>query len=53
VKVKAPGRRLLTTQFYFPDEQRNDSDDLFRRELVMRVAAAEEALHASFDVVLA
>jgi protocatechuate 3,4-dioxygenase beta subunit len=52
VKVKAPGKALLTTQFYFPGEKRNESDDLFRRELVMRVASAEQTLRASFDVVL-
>ena len=53
VKVKAPRRALLTTQFYFPDEGRNGSDELFRRELVMRVSAAGDGLSASFDVVLA
>ena len=53
VKVKAPGKRLLTTQFYFPDEARNAADDLFRRELLLRVSPVAEALQASFDVVLA
>jgi protocatechuate 3,4-dioxygenase beta subunit len=53
VKVKAPGKALLTTQFYFPDEKRNGSDDLFRRELLMRVSASGDVLGASFDVVLA
>jgi protocatechuate 3,4-dioxygenase beta subunit len=43
----------LTTQFYFPDEKRNRSDGLFRRELVMQVAETEDALLARFDVVLA
>jgi protocatechuate 3,4-dioxygenase beta subunit len=53
VKVKAPGKRLLTTQFYFPDEPRNKSDDLFRRELLLRVAVNGNALNAGFDVILA
>ena len=53
VKVQAPGRSVLTTQFYFPNEDRNDADDLFRRELVMQVATTKDALLASFDVVLA
>jgi protocatechuate 3,4-dioxygenase beta subunit len=53
VKVKGPGKALLTTQFYFPDEKRNGSDDLFRRELLMRVSASGDVLGASFDVVLA
>ena len=33
-----PGRQLLTTQLYFPDEPLNRRDELFRRELLMRVA---------------
>jgi protocatechuate 3,4-dioxygenase beta subunit len=52
VKVQAPGRSVLTTQFYFPGEPRNKADGLFRRELVMRVAEAEDGLAARFDVVL-
>jgi protocatechuate 3,4-dioxygenase beta subunit len=53
VKVQAPKRPVLTTQFYFPDEPRNRSDDLFDGKLVMQVAAADDALRARFDVVLA
>jgi protocatechuate 3,4-dioxygenase beta subunit len=53
VKVQAPRRPVLTTQFYFPDEPGNSRDDLFDGKLVMRVAAAEEMLDARFDVVLA
>jgi protocatechuate 3,4-dioxygenase beta subunit len=53
VKVQAPSRPLLTTQFYFPDEERNRADAFFHRELVMQVAAADDALRARFDVVLA
>jgi protocatechuate 3,4-dioxygenase beta subunit len=53
VKVQAPARPVLTTQFYFPDEPLNRRDDFFHRELVMQVAAAEDALRARFDVVLA
>ena len=52
-KVQAPGGRLLTTQFYFPGEPRNASDDFFHPELVMQVAAADNGLRARFDVVLA
>jgi protocatechuate 3,4-dioxygenase beta subunit len=53
VKIQAPGEsRLLTTQFYFPNERRNRSDGLFRRELVMQIAEAGETLSARFDVVL-
>src|SRR5262249_23009558 len=54
VKVQAPGERPgLTTQFYFPDESRNRSDGLFRRELVMQASEAKDALVVRFDVVLA
>jgi protocatechuate 3,4-dioxygenase beta subunit len=53
VKIQAPGQSsVLTTQFYFPEERRNRSDGLFRRELVMQIAQAENALLARFDVVL-
>jgi protocatechuate 3,4-dioxygenase beta subunit len=52
VKVQAPGRPVLTTQFYFPREARNERDPLFRRELLLRVASAGDGLAARFDVVL-
>jgi protocatechuate 3,4-dioxygenase beta subunit len=53
VKIQAPGEsRVLTTQFYFPNERRNRSDGLFRRDLVMQIAEAGETLSARFDVVL-
>ena len=53
VKVQAPGKAVLTTQFYFPDEERNRSDDLFRNELLMRISTSGEAMLARFDVILA
>jgi protocatechuate 3,4-dioxygenase beta subunit len=53
VKVQAPNRPVLTTQFYFPDEKANLADEFFHSELVMEVAAADDALRARFDVVLA
>ena len=52
VKVQAPEQRLLTTQLYFPDEPMNRRDGLFRRELVMRMAEAGDALSVGFDFVL-
>jgi protocatechuate 3,4-dioxygenase beta subunit len=53
VKIQAPGQAsALTTQFYFPEERRNRSDGLFRRELVMQIARADDTLLARFDVVL-
>jgi protocatechuate 3,4-dioxygenase beta subunit len=54
VKVQAAAESpVLTTQLYFPDEPRNQEDDLFRPELTMQVAASDDALRARFDLVLA
>ena len=53
MKLQAPNKPVLTTQFYFPDEKENRTDDFFHSELVMQVAAADDALRARFDVVLA
>lgn len=52
MKVQAPGRPILTTQLYFPDEPGNRRDFLFRPELVMRMAEAGDGLAARFDFVL-
>jgi protocatechuate 3,4-dioxygenase beta subunit len=52
VKVQAPGRPLLTTQIYFPDEPRNRTDGLYRRALTMRVARADDRMLGRFDFVL-
>jgi protocatechuate 3,4-dioxygenase beta subunit len=51
-KVQAPGSRLLTTQLYFPNEPANVRDGLFKRELLMRVADADDGLTGRFDFVL-
>jgi len=52
VKVQAPGKPVLTTQLYFPDEPGNARDGLFRPELAMRMTHAEDGLQAHFDIVL-
>ena len=52
VKVQAPGRPVLTTQLYFPNEAENRRDRIFRQDLVMRVAEAGDALAARFDFVV-
>jgi protocatechuate 3,4-dioxygenase beta subunit len=52
VKVQAPQQSVLTTQLYFPNEPTNRRDGLFRRELLMRMAEAGDALSARFDFVL-
>src|SRR5215471_21614268 len=38
VKVQAPGKRILTTQLYFPGDPGNPQDGLWRRGLEMRIA---------------
>jgi protocatechuate 3,4-dioxygenase beta subunit len=52
VKVQPPGGRLLTTQLYFPGEQQNRSDGLFRRALLMRTAKNAGWLAGRFDFVV-
>jgi len=52
VKVQPKGGRILTTQLYFPGEQANRSDGLFRRELLMRTAKNQGWLAGRFDFVL-
>jgi protocatechuate 3,4-dioxygenase beta subunit len=52
VKVQAPGRPVLTTQLYFPGEPLNRTDGLYRRELDMRLAQADDRLLGRFDFVL-
>jgi protocatechuate 3,4-dioxygenase beta subunit len=49
VKVQAPGKRILTTQLYFPGEAGNQRDFLYREDLTLRRA---ERGHASFDFVV-
>jgi protocatechuate 3,4-dioxygenase beta subunit len=49
VKVQAPGKRVLTTQLYFPGDPGNQRDFLYRPELEMKKAGAEEA---SFDFIV-
>ncbi len=55
VKVQAPGRPVLTTQLYLPDEPGNSRDGSFNPQLVLReVQRAEDgSLSATFTFVLA
>jgi protocatechuate 3,4-dioxygenase beta subunit len=48
VKVQAPGKRILTTQMYFPGDPGNRRDGLYRPELEMKKAGSD----ASFDFVV-
>jgi len=55
VKVQAPGRRLLTTQLYFPGEPGNRRDGLYRQDLEMRMAARVDEKRAGegrFDFIV-
>lgn len=52
VKVQAPGRRILTTQLYFPNEPRNARDFGWRPELEMRIERREGSRHAVFSFVV-
>ena len=52
VKVAPPAGRLLTTQLYFPGEERNRRDGLFRSALLMRTARNQGWLAGRFDFVL-
>ena len=48
VKVQAPGKRLLTTQLYFPNDPGNARDGLFTPALEMKLAKSQGA----FDFVV-
>ncbi|WP_078628225.1 carbohydrate-binding protein [Streptomyces sp. NRRL F-2664] len=52
VKVQAPGRPVLTTQLYFPNEPRNATDSIFDPRLLMAVRDAGSGREAAFDFVL-
>jgi protocatechuate 3,4-dioxygenase beta subunit len=53
VKVQPRGGSVLTTQLYFPGEEKNRSDGLFRKALLVRTAKNEGWLAGRFDFVLA
>jgi protocatechuate 3,4-dioxygenase beta subunit len=52
VKVQPRGGRVLTTQLYFPGEQQNRSDGLFRKSLLVRTAKNAGWLAGRFDFVV-
>jgi protocatechuate 3,4-dioxygenase beta subunit len=49
VKVQPPGRRVLTTQLYFPNDPGNRRDGLYRPELEIRT---DKAGQGAFDFVV-
>ena len=52
VKVQAPDRPVLTTQLYFPGEEKNATDFLFRPDLLMVLSQSATGRHGRFDFVL-
>lgn len=54
VKVQAPGKSILTTQLYFPDEVKNSTDGIYDPRLLMkRVSAPTDGpVQATFDFVI-
>ncbi|MFF9622226.1 carbohydrate-binding protein [Streptomyces griseosporeus] len=52
VKLQAPGRPVLTTQLYFPNEPCNSTDTIFDPRLVMTERDGGGGREAAFDFVL-
>jgi protocatechuate 3,4-dioxygenase beta subunit len=52
VSVQAPGRPVLTTQLYFPDEPLNQRDGIFDRDLVLKVRDEAGGKLAGFVFIL-
>jgi protocatechuate 3,4-dioxygenase beta subunit len=52
VNVQAPGKRIVTTQLYFPGETGNSRDGLYRKELEIRNVKKGQALEGGFDFVV-
>ncbi|WP_084000112.1 dioxygenase family protein [Actinomadura kijaniata] len=52
VKVQAPYQPVLTTQLYFPNEPRNQTDPIFHPDLVMNVQNGPTGRSATFDFIL-
>ncbi|MBC7891851.1 MAG: intradiol ring-cleavage dioxygenase [Sphingobacteriaceae bacterium] len=53
VKVQAPGKSVLTTQLYFPDEPGNDRDRIFNEKLLMKLTKnADQSLGGAFTFVV-
>ncbi len=52
VKVQAPGGDVLTTQLFFPEEESNQRDSIFRPELLVSLNETERGKEARFDFVL-
>jgi protocatechuate 3,4-dioxygenase beta subunit len=53
VRLQAANGPILTTQLYFPGEERNDKDSLFRPALLVKMREIKEERIANFNFVLA
>lgn len=52
IKVQAPNQPVLTSQLYFPNEPRNNTDRLFNPALLMTVQTVGSAKVGTFDFIL-
>ena len=52
VNVQAPGRRVLTTQLYFPEELGHHRDGLYQSSLELKIAKKPDLLEGRFDFVV-
>jgi protocatechuate 3,4-dioxygenase beta subunit len=52
VKVQAPGKSILTTQLYFPDEPANKRDGIFNNKLLMKINRKSDQVKADFTFVV-
>ncbi|EKD65366.1 MAG: Dioxygenase [uncultured bacterium] len=52
VKVMPPNGPILTSQIYFPNDPKNQTDSIFNQELIMTVEASENVMQAEFNFVL-
>lgn len=52
LKVFVEGRRVLTTQLYFPDARSNTRDGLFDSNLLVKLGGADGEESARFDLIV-
>lgn len=52
VKVQAPHGPMLTSQLYFPGEERNKQDHLYMKQLEMKLSTEDAAKSGKFDFVV-
>jgi protocatechuate 3,4-dioxygenase beta subunit len=52
LKVQAKGGSILTTQLYFPGDPRNQSDDYYTPEMLIRIDGDPPSSFGRFDFIL-